>query len=45
MKNNNPQSRLLPVIEAKVPVSNYGISIAYMNGIFKRATKMFIKKP
>ncbi|MCK9321408.1 MAG: [FeFe] hydrogenase H-cluster maturation GTPase HydF, partial [Bacteroidales bacterium] len=39
------QSRLLPVIEAKVPVSNYGISIAYMNGIFKRATKMFIKKP
>ncbi|MBP1645976.1 MAG: hydF [Bacteroidetes bacterium] len=39
------QSRLLPVIEAKVPVSNYGISIAYMSGIFKRATKMFVKKP
>lgn len=38
------QSRLLPVIEAKVPVSNYGISIAYMNGIFRRATKMFVKK-
>lgn len=38
------QSRLLPVIEAKVPVSNYGISIAYMNEIFRRATKMFVKK-
>lgn len=36
-------SRLLPIIEAKIPVSNYGISIAYMSGIFKRATKMFTK--
>ena len=37
-------SRLLPIIEAKIPISNYGISIAYMSGIFQRATKMFVKK-
>ncbi|MDD2488383.1 MAG: [FeFe] hydrogenase H-cluster maturation GTPase HydF [Bacteroidales bacterium] len=37
------KSRLLPIIEANIPVSNYGIAIAYMNGIFKRATKMFNK--
>lgn len=35
------KSRLLTVIQADVPVSNYGIAIAYITGIFKRATKMF----
>ena len=35
------KSRLLAVIQADVPVSNYGIAIAYITGIFKRATKMF----
>lgn len=35
-------SRLRPAIEAGIPVSNYGICIAYLNGIFNRATKMFI---
>lgn len=38
------QSRLLPIIENNIPISNYGICIAYMNGIFKRATSMFSKK-
>jgi [FeFe] hydrogenase H-cluster maturation GTPase HydF len=36
-------NRLLPFIEKKIPVSNYGLTIAYMNGIFQRATKIFMK--
>ena len=35
-------SRLKPFIEAGIPVSNYGMTIAYMNGIFERATRMFV---
>ncbi len=34
-------SRLTPAIEQGVPVSNYGICIAYLNGIFHRAIKIF----
>ncbi len=34
--------RLTPAIEKGVPVSNYGIMIAYLNGIFERATRMFL---
>jgi [FeFe] hydrogenase H-cluster maturation GTPase HydF len=34
-------SRLAPAIEAKVPVSNYGLTIAYINGIFDRAVAPF----
>ncbi len=30
-------SRLLPAIEAGVPVTNYGMSISYMKGIYDRA--------
>lgn len=30
-------SRLLPVIEAGVPVTNYGMAISYMKGIYDRA--------
>jgi [FeFe] hydrogenase H-cluster maturation GTPase HydF len=37
-------SRLLPVIEAGIPVSNYGLTIAYINGIFERATRIFQKR-
>jgi hypothetical protein len=37
-------SRLLPAIENNIPVSNYGLAIAYINGIFKRATAIFIKQ-
>jgi len=36
-------SRLFDAIEAGVPVTNYGLSIAYMNGIFDRAIAPFIK--
>ena len=35
------KARLLPAIEAGVPVSNYGLALAWCNGIFERATKLF----
>ena len=37
-------SRLLPAIEAGVPVSNYGLTLAYVNGIFDRAIQIFQQK-
>ena len=36
-------SRLKPAIDANVPVTNYGMAIAWMHGIFKRAVAPFIK--
>jgi [FeFe] hydrogenase H-cluster maturation GTPase HydF len=36
------QNRLKPFIDAGVPVTNYGLAIAYMNGIFKRSTAPFL---
>ncbi len=35
------QARLRPAIEAKIPVTNYGMLIAYVNGIFGRAVQVF----
>ena len=35
------KARLLPALEAGVPVSNYGLALAWCNGIFNRATKIF----
>lgn len=35
------RSRLKPALENNIPVSNYGLAIAYMNGIFERATEVF----
>ena len=37
------KARLLPALEAGVPVSNYGLALAWCNGIFDRATKIFDK--
>lgn len=34
-------SRLAPAIEAGVPVSNYGMALAYLNGIFHRSMEPF----
>lgn len=34
-------SRLAPALQAKVPVSNYGLALAYLNGIFERSIKIF----
>jgi [FeFe] hydrogenase H-cluster maturation GTPase HydF len=34
-------NRLLPAIEAGIPVSNYGLAIAYVQGVYKRAVEPF----
>lgn len=34
-------NRLKPAIDAGIPVTNYGMAIAYINGIFDRAIKPF----
>jgi [FeFe] hydrogenase H-cluster maturation GTPase HydF len=36
-------NRLKPAIEAGIPVTNYGMAIAYMHGIFERAVAPFVK--
>ena len=38
-------SRLKPAIDAGIPVTNYGMAIAYMHGIFERAMEPFTGKP
>lgn len=35
------QTRLRPAIEAGIPVSNYGMTLAWLQGIFERATAPF----
>ncbi len=35
-------NRLRPAIDAGIPVSNYGMAIAYMHGIYKRAVAPFV---
>lgn len=35
------QNRLKPIIEKGIPITNYGMAIAYLNGIFKRAVEPF----
>ncbi len=37
------RNRLMPAIHAGIPVSNYGMTIAYVLGIFERATQPFLK--
>jgi [FeFe] hydrogenase H-cluster maturation GTPase HydF len=36
-------NRLKPAVKAGVPVTNYGMAIAWMHGIFKRAVAPFVK--
>ena len=38
-------NRLRPFIERGIPVTNYGMVLAYIHGIFRRATKMLERKP
>lgn len=38
------RARIAAVLEQGVPVSNYGMALAYMSGIFDRAVKPFIDK-
>lgn len=35
-------NRLKPALERGIPVSNYGMAIAYLNGIFDRAVRPFV---
>lgn len=37
------KNRLRPAVDAGVPVTNYGLAIAWMNGIFDRVTEPFRK--
>lgn len=37
------QNRLQPAIDRKIPVTNYGMAIAYVQGIFNRAVAPFVK--
>jgi [FeFe] hydrogenase H-cluster maturation GTPase HydF len=36
-------NRLKPFIEAGIPVTNYGMAIAYVHGIYNRAIRPFVK--
>ena len=36
-------NRLKPAIDRGIPVSNYGMTIAYLNGIFERAVRVWMK--
>lgn len=38
------RARIMPAIEAGVPVSNYGMALAYLAGIFQRAMQIFQQK-
>ncbi len=38
-------SRLKPAIDAGIPVTNYGLAIAYIHGIYNRAIAPFTKNP
>jgi hypothetical protein len=35
-------NRLLPAIKAGIPVTNYGMAIAYVQGIYNRAIEPFV---
>jgi hypothetical protein len=37
-------NRLKPAIEAGVPVTNYGMAIAWVQGIYKRAVAPFLSE-
>lgn len=37
------QGRLQPAIKAGIPVTNYGMAIAYLNGIYERAISPFVR--
>jgi [FeFe] hydrogenase H-cluster maturation GTPase HydF len=37
-------SRVKPAVDAGIPITNYGMLIAYINGIFNRAVAPFVKQ-
>jgi hypothetical protein len=36
-------NRLKPAIEAGIPVTNYGMAIAWIQGVYERAIKPFVE--
>jgi predicted GTPase len=36
-------SRLRPAVEAGIPVTNYGMAIAWLHGIYERSVAPFLK--
>ena len=40
---NQLTNKLTPFINLQIPVTNYGMAIAYTNGIFKRAMEIFLR--
>jgi [FeFe] hydrogenase H-cluster maturation GTPase HydF len=38
-------NRLQPAVKAGIPITNYGMAIAYVQGIYKRAIAPFVKSP
>jgi [FeFe] hydrogenase H-cluster maturation GTPase HydF len=36
------KSRMMPFANSGIPVTNYGMAIAYLNGIFKRSVEVFV---
>lgn len=36
-------NRLKPAIDAGIPITNYGMAIAYMQGVYERAIRPFVK--
>ena len=36
-------NRLKPAIDAGIPVTNYGMAIAYLQGVYERAVRPFLK--
>jgi hypothetical protein len=38
-------NRLKPAIDAGIPVTNYGMAIAWVHGIYSRAIAPFQRKP
>ena len=37
-------NRLKPAIDAGIPVTNYGMAIAWMQGVYERAIRPFVKE-
>ena len=38
------KNRLLPAIRAGIPITNYGMAIAYLQGVYNRAIEPFVKQ-
>ena len=37
-------NRIKQIVDKNIPISNYGMTIAYLTGIFERTTKMFLNR-